>query len=77
MSMVVIGGSQGARILSDVVPAAVGLLPEALLANIRVAHQARDEDADRAAAAYDAAGIGWKSPPSSPISPAACPRRSW
>jgi UDP-N-acetylglucosamine--N-acetylmuramyl-(pentapeptide) pyrophosphoryl-undecaprenol N-acetylglucosamine transferase len=57
MSMVVIGGSQGARILSDVVPAAVAELPEGLLANLRVAHQARDEDAERAAAAYDAAGI--------------------
>jgi len=57
MSMVVIGGSQGARILSDVVPAAVALLPEPLLVNLRVAHQARDEDAARAAEAYDAAGI--------------------
>lgn len=57
MSMVVIGGSQGARILSDVVPAAVALLSEPLLANLRVAHQARDEDAERAAAVYDAAGI--------------------
>jgi UDP-N-acetylglucosamine--N-acetylmuramyl-(pentapeptide) pyrophosphoryl-undecaprenol N-acetylglucosamine transferase len=57
MSLVVIGGSQGARILSDVVPAAVALLPEPLLANLRVAHQARDEDAERAAAIYDAAGI--------------------
>ncbi|MFZ1470299.1 MAG: UDP-N-acetylglucosamine--N-acetylmuramyl-(pentapeptide) pyrophosphoryl-undecaprenol N-acetylglucosamine transferase [Paracoccaceae bacterium] len=57
MSMVVIGGSQGARVLSDVVPAAVALLPERLQANLRVAHQARDEDAARAAAAYDAAGI--------------------
>ena len=57
MSMVVIGGSQGARILSDVVPAAVALLPEHLQANLRVAHQARDEDAARAAAAYDSAGI--------------------
>ena len=57
MSLVVIGGSQGARILSDVVPAAVAALPDGLHANLRVAHQARDEDADRAAAAYDAAGI--------------------
>ena len=32
-------------------------LPDGLRANLRVAHQARDEDADRAAAAYDAAGI--------------------
>jgi UDP-N-acetylglucosamine--N-acetylmuramyl-(pentapeptide) pyrophosphoryl-undecaprenol N-acetylglucosamine transferase len=57
MSMVVIGGSQGARILSDVVPAAVAHLPEPLLANLRIAHQARDEDAERAAAAYESAGV--------------------
>jgi UDP-N-acetylglucosamine--N-acetylmuramyl-(pentapeptide) pyrophosphoryl-undecaprenol N-acetylglucosamine transferase len=57
MALVVIGGSQGARILSDMVPAAVALLPEGLRANLRVAHQARDEDAVRAAKAYDAAGV--------------------
>lgn len=57
MSVVVIGGSQGARILSDVVPAAFARLPVELRDNLRVAHQARDEDADRAAAAYAAAGI--------------------
>ncbi|WP_225027858.1 UDP-N-acetylglucosamine--N-acetylmuramyl-(pentapeptide) pyrophosphoryl-undecaprenol N-acetylglucosamine transferase [Xinfangfangia pollutisoli] len=57
MSLVVIGGSQGARILSDVVPAAVALLPADLRANLRVAHQARDEDATRAEAAYEAAGV--------------------
>ena len=57
MSMVVIGGSQGARILSDMVPAAVALLPEALRANLRVAHQARDEDGARATSAYEAAGV--------------------
>lgn len=57
MALVVIGGSQGARVLSDVVPAAVALLPEGLRANLRVAHQARDEDATRAEAAYAAAGV--------------------
>jgi UDP-N-acetylglucosamine--N-acetylmuramyl-(pentapeptide) pyrophosphoryl-undecaprenol N-acetylglucosamine transferase len=57
MALVVIGGSQGARILSEVVPAAVALLPEGLRANLRVAHQARDEDATRAAEAYEAAGV--------------------
>lgn len=57
MALVVIGGSQGARILSDVVPAAVALLPEGLRSNLRVAHQARDEDATRAAVAYAAAGV--------------------
>jgi UDP-N-acetylglucosamine--N-acetylmuramyl-(pentapeptide) pyrophosphoryl-undecaprenol N-acetylglucosamine transferase len=57
MSLVVIGGSQGARILSEVVPAAVAALPDALRANLRVAHQARDEDAARAEAAYVEAGV--------------------
>ncbi|HEX9858968.1 MAG TPA: UDP-N-acetylglucosamine--N-acetylmuramyl-(pentapeptide) pyrophosphoryl-undecaprenol N-acetylglucosamine transferase [Paracoccaceae bacterium] len=57
MSLLVIGGSQGARILSDVVPAAVAALPEALRANLRVAHQAREEDAARVTEAYAAAGI--------------------
>lgn len=57
MSVVVIGGSQGARILSDVVPRALALLPAALRANLRVAHQARDEDADTAKATYAQAGI--------------------
>lgn len=57
MSLLVIGGSQGARILSDVVPAAVAALPDALLANLRVAHQARAEDAPRVIEAYAQAGV--------------------
>lgn len=52
MSILVIGGSQGARILSDVVPPAIAELPADILRNIRVAHQARDEDHDRVAAYY-------------------------
>jgi UDP-N-acetylglucosamine--N-acetylmuramyl-(pentapeptide) pyrophosphoryl-undecaprenol N-acetylglucosamine transferase len=57
MSLVVMGGSQGARILSDVVPAAVAALPEAIRGNLRVAHQARAEDLERVINAYDAAGV--------------------
>lgn len=57
MSILVIGGSQGARILSDVVPAAIAGLPAAVLANLRIAHQARDEDGLRVTDAYAAAGI--------------------
>lgn len=57
MSILVIGGSQGARILSDTVPAALAALPDALRRNLRVAHQARDEDAARAAFTYEQAGI--------------------
>ena len=57
LSLLVIGGSQGARILSDVVPAALAALPTPLRDRLRIAHQARDEDATRVTAAYTAAGI--------------------
>ena len=57
MSILVIGGSQGARILSDVVPPAIAALPSDLLRNIRVAHQARDEDHARVTQFYAEAGI--------------------
>lgn len=57
MSLLVIGGSQGAKILSDIVPEAVAALPDALRHNLRVSHQAREEDVARVTAAYEAAGI--------------------
>ncbi len=57
MSLLVIGGSQAARILSDVVPAAVAALPEGLRHLIRVSHQAREEDLPRVTEAYAQAGI--------------------
>ena len=57
MSILVTGGSQGARVLSDVVPEALARLPHPMRAEIRVAHQARPEDVDRVVAFYDAAGI--------------------
>ncbi len=57
MSILVMGGSQGARILSDVVPDAIANLPDALRRNIRVAHQARQEDGARVATFYADAGI--------------------
>ena len=57
MSLVIVGGSQGARILSDVLPAAIAALPDGLKQYLRVAHQARPEDLDAVVAAYAAAGI--------------------
>lgn len=57
MSLLVIGGSQGARILSDVVPEAVANLPEPLKEKLRVSHQAREEDIARVTEFYAAAGI--------------------
>lgn len=57
MELLVIGGSQGARILSQVVPAAVAALPDGLRRHLRVAHQARAEDLAAVVEAYAEAGI--------------------
>ena len=57
MTVLVTGGSQGARILSDVVPEALSRLPPEMRGHIRVAHQARAEDVDRVAEFYAGAGI--------------------
>ncbi len=56
-SVLVTGGSQGARILAEAVPPAIADLRDRLGATVRVAHQARPEDLDRVRAAYGAAGI--------------------
>lgn len=58
MELLVMGGSQGARILSDVIPPAIAALPSEMLRNIRVSHQARSEDGDRVATYYAENGIG-------------------
>ena len=57
LHLLVIGGSQGARVLSEVVPEAVASLPEDMRPRLTVSHQARAEDAERVTAAYRAAGI--------------------
>jgi UDP-N-acetylglucosamine--N-acetylmuramyl-(pentapeptide) pyrophosphoryl-undecaprenol N-acetylglucosamine transferase len=57
MALLVMGGSQGAKILSDVVPAAIAKLPEDILLHLRVFHQARPEDHDRVNEYYIKAGI--------------------
>ncbi|WP_410216473.1 UDP-N-acetylglucosamine--N-acetylmuramyl-(pentapeptide) pyrophosphoryl-undecaprenol N-acetylglucosamine transferase [Paracoccus sp. (in: a-proteobacteria)] len=57
LHLLVIGGSQGARVLSDIVPAAVAALPQELRSRLRVSHQARSEDGPRVTDAYAAAGI--------------------
>ncbi|MDP5305551.1 UDP-N-acetylglucosamine--N-acetylmuramyl-(pentapeptide) pyrophosphoryl-undecaprenol N-acetylglucosamine transferase [Paracoccus spongiarum] len=57
LHLLVIGGSQGARVLSDLVPAALAALPPDLRARLRVSHQARDEDGARVTDAYRTSGI--------------------
>ena len=57
MSLVVFGGSQGARILSDMVPPAIARLPEHLRQHIRMVQQAREEDLSRVRTAYAEMGV--------------------
>ncbi|MCH2095891.1 MAG: undecaprenyldiphospho-muramoylpentapeptide beta-N-acetylglucosaminyltransferase [Rhodobacteraceae bacterium] len=57
MSILVIGGSQGARILSDIVPPAIAALPMTVLSVLRVSHQARGEDELRVATYYAENGV--------------------
>lgn len=57
LDVLVIGGSQGARILSNVVPAAIAALPAGLRERVTVSHQARGEDEARVKAFYQEAGI--------------------
>ncbi|WP_062763424.1 undecaprenyldiphospho-muramoylpentapeptide beta-N-acetylglucosaminyltransferase [Falsirhodobacter sp. alg1] len=57
ISVLVIGGSQGARVLSTLVPEALAGLPEALRSRLQVSHQARGEDADAVVQSYGQAGI--------------------
>ena len=56
-AILVIGGSQGARVLSDHVPAALAALPPGLRAHLRVSHQARQEDRARVQAFYQQQAI--------------------
>jgi UDP-N-acetylglucosamine--N-acetylmuramyl-(pentapeptide) pyrophosphoryl-undecaprenol N-acetylglucosamine transferase len=55
--VLVVGGSQGARILSAVVPDALAGLDPPERARLRVVHQARPEDLSAADARYRQAGI--------------------
>jgi UDP-N-acetylglucosamine--N-acetylmuramyl-(pentapeptide) pyrophosphoryl-undecaprenol N-acetylglucosamine transferase len=57
VEMLVIGGSQGAHIMSAVVPLALKLLPTSLKARLRLAQQARPEDREAVRAAYAESGI--------------------
>lgn len=50
--ILVTGGSQGASVLSDVVPDGLALLPMSFRRRLQVTHQARPEDIDSARARY-------------------------
>ena len=57
LSILVTGGSQGARVFSDVLPQALALLTNQERARIILAQQCRAEAIEAAAAAYDRLGV--------------------
>lgn len=57
LNLLVLGGSQGARVFSEVVPAAVALLPDHLRQRVRVTQQCRKEDIDGARDLFASAGV--------------------
>lgn len=52
INLVVFGGSQGARAISDIVPEAISLLPDTLRSRLRIVQQVRQEDLDRVTKTY-------------------------
>jgi UDP-N-acetylglucosamine--N-acetylmuramyl-(pentapeptide) pyrophosphoryl-undecaprenol N-acetylglucosamine transferase len=55
--LLVFGGSQGAKILSDVVPAAISALPAPLRARLEVVQQCRPENLDSVREIYRASNV--------------------
>jgi UDP-N-acetylglucosamine--N-acetylmuramyl-(pentapeptide) pyrophosphoryl-undecaprenol N-acetylglucosamine transferase len=55
--LLVLGGSLGARVFSDVVPAAVASLPALIRSRLRITQQCRAEDLERVRAAYADCGM--------------------
>jgi UDP-N-acetylglucosamine--N-acetylmuramyl-(pentapeptide) pyrophosphoryl-undecaprenol N-acetylglucosamine transferase len=57
VEILALGGSQGAHILAEIVPAAIARLAPSLQRRLRVSQQARSEDRAALVSAYAAAGI--------------------
>src|SRR5882757_9266334 len=55
--LLVTGGSQGARVMSDIVPPAIEAMPPALRARLHVTQQARGEDEKRVSDVYARLGV--------------------
>ncbi|WP_234053294.1 MULTISPECIES: undecaprenyldiphospho-muramoylpentapeptide beta-N-acetylglucosaminyltransferase [unclassified Xanthobacter] len=57
LRVLVFGGSQGARVMSDVVPEAINTLSPEIRARLVVTQQAREEDLPRVRTTYDVLGL--------------------
>jgi UDP-N-acetylglucosamine--N-acetylmuramyl-(pentapeptide) pyrophosphoryl-undecaprenol N-acetylglucosamine transferase len=63
LRLLVFGGSQGARVMADVVPAAIEGLEPALRARLSIVQQARDEDLARVRSAYSNMSVSAETAP--------------
>lgn len=57
LRLLVVGGSQGARIMADIVPPAIEKLSPALWSRLLLVQQVREEDMTRVRAVYDRLGL--------------------
>jgi UDP-N-acetylglucosamine--N-acetylmuramyl-(pentapeptide) pyrophosphoryl-undecaprenol N-acetylglucosamine transferase len=57
LSLLVFGGSQGARVMADIVPPAIERLDPALRKRLKIVQQARDEDVGRVRDTYARLGV--------------------
>ncbi len=57
LNLLVFGGSQGARFFSEVMPAALRLLPDTVRDRLMVVQQCRPEDIERVFDGYESAGV--------------------
>lgn len=57
IKLLITGGSQGARVLSEILPTALVNLPEGIRRRLVVTQQARDEDINAVRKTYDGSGI--------------------
>ncbi|MBC7770139.1 MAG: UDP-N-acetylglucosamine--N-acetylmuramyl-(pentapeptide) pyrophosphoryl-undecaprenol N-acetylglucosamine transferase, partial [Phycisphaerales bacterium] len=57
INLLITGGSQGARLFGEVIPAAIAMLPQALRARLDVVHQVREEQVAQANKVYQKAHV--------------------
>lgn len=57
INLLIVGGSLGAKIVSEVVPQSIAILPEDIRARLKVVQQTRPEYQDDAKRLYEAAGV--------------------
>lgn len=57
MTLLVTGGSQGARVFNELVPVAVCRLPDAIKSRLKVVQQVRGSDLEEVASTYKACGV--------------------